>query len=137
MVRSGANIAAMEALIGELKILIYLGSHLNVVNLLGACTKQMYKGIVRFFSRNMLRLLLKILLVLLGELLVIVEYCRFGNLQTFLISHRNNFINLVDDFGNLKTQGEMGSNNIARYFHIWLWRKKFNSYLCNRHIYVI
>ena len=49
MVRSEANIAAMEALIGELKILIYLGSHLNVVNLLGACTKQMYKGIVRFF----------------------------------------------------------------------------------------
>ena len=64
MVRSGANIAAMEALIGELKILIYLGSHLNVVNLLGACTKQMYKGIVRFFSRNMLRLLLKMVFVL-------------------------------------------------------------------------
>ena len=64
MVRSEANIAAMEALIGELKILIYLGSHLNVVNLLGACTKQMYKGIVRFFSRNMLRLLLKMVFVL-------------------------------------------------------------------------
>ena len=52
MVRSEANIAAMEALIGELKILIYLGSHLNVVNLLGACTKQMYKGMVRSFFRN-------------------------------------------------------------------------------------
>ena len=68
---------------------------------------------------------------------MIVEYCRFGSLQTFLISHRNNFVNLVDDFGNLKTKNEMGSNNIARYFHISLWRKKFNSYLCNRHIYVI
>jgi hypothetical protein len=60
---------------------------------------------------------------------VIVEYCRFGSLQTFLINHRNNFINLVDDFGNLKTQGEMESNNIARYSHIWLSRKQLNSYL--------
>ncbi|EFX87291.1 hypothetical protein DAPPUDRAFT_44144, partial [Daphnia pulex] len=84
MVRSEANVSAMEALISELKILVYLGSHLNVVNLLGACTKQIHK-----------------------ELLVMVEYCRFGNLQTFLINHRNNFINLVDEFGNLKTQDEM------------------------------
>jgi hypothetical protein len=46
MVRSEANIAATEALIGELKILVYLGSHVNVVNLLEACTKQMhYKGL--------------------------------------------------------------------------------------------
>ncbi len=44
MVRSEANVSAMEALISELKILDYLGSHLNVVNLLGACTKQLHKG---------------------------------------------------------------------------------------------
>jgi len=44
MVRSEANVAAMEALISELKILVYLGSHLNVVNLLGACTKQIHKS---------------------------------------------------------------------------------------------
>jgi hypothetical protein len=37
------NAAAMEALVSELKILIYLGSHLNVVNLLGACTKHIHK----------------------------------------------------------------------------------------------
>lgn len=44
MVRSQTNDAAMDALISELKILIYLGSHVNVVNLLGACTKQITKG---------------------------------------------------------------------------------------------
>jgi hypothetical protein len=44
MVRSEANVSAMEALISELKILDYLGLHLNVVNLLGACTKQLHKG---------------------------------------------------------------------------------------------
>lgn len=44
MIRSHTNMAAMEALVSEMKILIYLGSHLNVVSLLGACTKQMSKG---------------------------------------------------------------------------------------------
>jgi hypothetical protein len=44
MVRSQTNDAGMDALISELKILIYLGSHMNVVNLLGACTKQITKG---------------------------------------------------------------------------------------------
>lgn len=44
MVRSQTNDAGMDALISELKILIYLGSHVNVVNLLGACTKQITKG---------------------------------------------------------------------------------------------
>ena len=67
--------SAAEALISELKILIYLGSHVNVVNLLGACTERI--------PRN-------------GELFVIVEYCRFGNLCTFLRQQRSNFINLVD-----------------------------------------
>ena len=44
MVKSKINAAAIEALVSELKILIYLGSHLNVVNLLGACTKNIHKG---------------------------------------------------------------------------------------------
>ena len=44
MVKSVTNDAALEALVRELKILIYLGSHLNVVNLLGACTKQIHRG---------------------------------------------------------------------------------------------
>ncbi|XP_046645651.1 vascular endothelial growth factor receptor 1-like [Daphnia pulicaria] len=85
MVRSQTNVAAMESLVGELKILIHLGSHLNVVNLLGACTKRITKG----------------------ELLIIVEYCRYGNLQTYLSKHRDSFISLLDDFGNMKTDSEI------------------------------
>ena len=35
---------ALDALVRELKIMIYLGPHLNVVNLMGACTKTTVKG---------------------------------------------------------------------------------------------
>ena len=45
--KSQVNVAALEALISELKILIYLGSHVNVVNLLGACTKRINRGLIK------------------------------------------------------------------------------------------
>ena len=35
----GATTNERKALMSELKILIHIGHHLNVVNLLGACTK--------------------------------------------------------------------------------------------------
>ncbi len=38
---------ALAALIRELKILIYMGSHVNVVNLLGACTKTNVRGEIK------------------------------------------------------------------------------------------
>ena len=44
MVRSRADIAAIQSLVSELKIMVHLGSHLNVVNLMGACTKDISKG---------------------------------------------------------------------------------------------
>jgi hypothetical protein len=43
---------AIVALVRELKILIYLGEHLNVVNLLGACTKTNAIGGHRLHSRK-------------------------------------------------------------------------------------
>nr|XP_020639991.1 vascular endothelial growth factor receptor kdr-like isoform X1 [Pogona vitticeps] len=57
-----------KALMSELKILIHIGHHLNVVNLLGACTKP---G---------------------GPLMVIVEYCKYGNLSNYLRGKRGDFI---------------------------------------------
>ena len=38
------QLAALETLISELKVMIYLGSHVNVVNLLGAYTKHISHG---------------------------------------------------------------------------------------------
>ncbi|CAH1956241.1 unnamed protein product [Acanthoscelides obtectus] len=74
MVKKNADNTYIKALASELKIMVHLGKHLNVVNLLGACTKNVVKR----------------------ELMVIVEYCRYGNLQNYLLRHRDNFINQID-----------------------------------------
>ena len=58
----------------ELKILIHLGRHLNIVNLLGAVTKNLVKG----------------------ELLVIVEYCKYGNLRHYLLAYRDSYVNQLN-----------------------------------------
>uniref|UniRef100_A0A6I8NA25 Vascular endothelial growth factor receptor 2 n=1 Tax=Ornithorhynchus anatinus TaxID=9258 RepID=A0A6I8NA25_ORNAN len=68
MLKEGATHSEHRALMSELKILVHIGHHLNVVNLLGACTKP---G---------------------GPLMVIVEYCKFGNLSTYLRSKRSEFV---------------------------------------------
>ena len=39
------NATYTEALINELKIMIHLGKHINIVNLLGACTRTILDGI--------------------------------------------------------------------------------------------
>lgn len=43
MVKRQANNEVMRALVSELKIMVHLGQHLNVVNLLGAVTKNIAK----------------------------------------------------------------------------------------------
>ncbi|GAB6032659.1 hypothetical protein CHUAL_011537 [Chamberlinius hualienensis] len=71
MLREKADSSQLKTLAQELKIMVHLGRHLNVVNLLGAVTK----GIIK------------------GELYVMVEYCCYGNLRHFLLNNRANFIN--------------------------------------------
>ncbi|CAC5359745.1 FLT1 [Mytilus coruscus] len=65
----------MMALMSELKIMIHLGQHLNIVNLLGAVTKE----------------------IKYGELMVIIEYCHFGNLRNYLIKKKETFKDPKDD----------------------------------------
>lgn len=38
LVLASAHLTEREALMSELKVLSYLGNHMNIVNLLGACT---------------------------------------------------------------------------------------------------
>ncbi|KAB7500097.1 Vascular endothelial growth factor receptor 3, partial [Armadillidium nasatum] len=61
----------LRALIMELKIMIHLGKHLNIVNLLGAHTSNIDKG----------------------ELWILVEYCKYGNLLKFIQRGKAQFIN--------------------------------------------
>ncbi|KAJ7310561.1 hypothetical protein JRQ81_007503 [Phrynocephalus forsythii] len=68
MLKECATTNECKALMSELKILIHIGHHLNVVNLLGACTKP---G---------------------GPLMIIVEYCKYGNLSNYLRGKRGDFI---------------------------------------------
>ncbi|NXY85295.1 CSF1R factor, partial [Alcedo cyanopectus] len=59
MLKSSADTDEQQALMSELKIMSHLGHHRNIVNLLGACTYG-------------------------GPILVITEYCRYGDLLNFL-----------------------------------------------------
>lgn len=43
MVKRNADYPYIKALASELKIMIHMGQHVNVVNLLGACTKNVAK----------------------------------------------------------------------------------------------
>ncbi|XP_045573767.1 vascular endothelial growth factor receptor 3 isoform X1 [Salmo salar] len=68
MLKEGACASDHKALMSELKILIHIGNHLNVVNLLGACTKPN------------------------APLMVVVEYCKYGNLSNYLRAKREFFL---------------------------------------------
>ncbi|XP_067085671.1 mast/stem cell growth factor receptor kita isoform X1 [Osmerus mordax] len=67
MLKPSAHATEKEALMSELKVLSYLGNHINIVNLLGACTVG-------------------------GPTLVITEYCCFGDLLNFLRRKREYFL---------------------------------------------
>jgi serine/threonine protein kinase len=82
MLKERADMSQRRALLAELKILIHVGHHMNIVNLLGAVTKDLVKG----------------------DLLLVVEYCRFGNLHTFLLAHRCTFVDQLD-----RDKGEIDS----------------------------
>lgn len=47
MVKKNADQSYIKALASELKIMVHLGKHINVVNLLGACTKNVAKSTVQ------------------------------------------------------------------------------------------
>ncbi|RXM28947.1 Platelet-derived growth factor receptor alpha [Acipenser ruthenus] len=68
MLKPTARSSEKQALMSELKIMTHLGPHLNIVNLLGACTKS-------------------------GPIYIITEYCFYGDLVNYLHKNRENFLN--------------------------------------------
>lgn len=81
MLKGGATSNERKALMSELKILIHIGHHLNVVNLLGACTKP---G---------------------GPLMMIVEFCKYGNLSNYLRGKRDDFLVYRSQDGKVVSSG--------------------------------
>ncbi|RXG56233.1 Platelet-derived growth factor receptor alpha [Armadillidium vulgare] len=73
MCKFGHDKEQLRALIMELKIMIHLGKHLNIVNLLGAHTSNIDRG----------------------ELWILVEYCKYGNLLKFIQRCKAQFINQI------------------------------------------
>nr|XP_056711064.1 platelet-derived growth factor receptor alpha [Euleptes europaea] len=67
MLKPTARTSEKQALMSELKIMTHLGPHLNIVNLLGACTKS-------------------------GPIYIITEYCFYGDLVNYLHKNRDNFL---------------------------------------------
>uniref|UniRef100_A0A8C7ZIV1 receptor protein-tyrosine kinase n=1 Tax=Oryzias sinensis TaxID=183150 RepID=A0A8C7ZIV1_9TELE len=67
MLKSTARRSETQALMSELKIMSHLGPHLNIVNLLGACTKN-------------------------GPLYLVTEYCRYGDLVDYLHRNKHTFL---------------------------------------------
>ncbi|XP_078087948.1 mast/stem cell growth factor receptor Kit-like [Mustelus asterias] len=79
MLKPSAHLTEKEALMSELKILSHLGQHTHVVNLLGACT-------------------------LGGPVLVITEYCCYGDLLNFL-KNKVQYLSCDDALNNYKNLG--------------------------------
>lgn len=72
MLKPTARSSEKQALMSELKIMTHLGPHLNIVNLLGACTKA-------------------------GPIYIITEFCFYGDLVNYLHKHRDTFLSLAPE----------------------------------------
>ncbi|XP_039341152.1 macrophage colony-stimulating factor 1 receptor isoform X1 [Mauremys reevesii] len=95
MLKSTAHTDEQEALMSELKIMSHLGHHENIVNLLGACTYG-------------------------GPILVITEYCRYGDLLNFL---RKNAESIIIQDSSL----DSSLDSTADYKNIYLEKKYVRS----------
>ncbi|KAM4748764.1 platelet-derived growth factor receptor beta [Rhinophrynus dorsalis] len=78
MLKSTARSSEKQALMSELKIMSHLGPHLNIVNLLAACTKG-------------------------GPVYIITEYCRYGDLEGYLHRNKHTFLQCYADKGRKDT----------------------------------
>ncbi|XP_076044158.1 vascular endothelial growth factor receptor 1-like isoform X2 [Oratosquilla oratoria] len=81
----------LKALRSELKIMIHIGRHINIVNLLGACSKNM---------------------AVKGELLLVVEYCKYGCLLSYMQRHRREFINQINPVTDKIDQTIISNNDV-------------------------
>ncbi|VDM25103.1 unnamed protein product [Toxocara canis] len=90
--RDGRNVNHQKALADELKVMIAIGTHPNVLCLIGAVTKQMSTG----------------------QLYVVMEYCENNNLKDFLSKNSGGFLDEIEVLEELMTpDGYLAPNHNA------------------------
>ena len=89
MAKSSArsNVDYLRSLLGELKVMSYMGQHPNLVQLIGAITVNIKHG----------------------EVYIVTEYCANGNAQKFVRGRRDAFVNLVDAEATAEPMGVQGN----------------------------
>ncbi|KFB40652.1 hypothetical protein ZHAS_00008267 [Anopheles sinensis] len=96
------NESSVRMLVSELKVMIEVGQHLNVVNLLGAVTpssinrefEMLEMSCIFFFVTS------NFVFCMLGHLMIIMEYCEYGNLLNFLRENRTAFVRSLEKANN-------------------------------------
>ncbi|KAG7484543.1 hypothetical protein MATL_G00050500 [Megalops atlanticus] len=88
MLKSTASRSETRALMSELKIMSHLGPHLNIVNLLGACTKP-------------------------GPLYLITEFCRHGDLVDYLHRNKHTYLQNCADKSHKNTDMSAGGTSTS------------------------
>ena len=85
MLKNNANQSAdyLRSLLGELKVMSYLGSHPYLVGLIGSITANI-KG---------------------GEVYLLFEFCSNGNVHSYVRGHRDNFVDMLAGQATSKTLG--------------------------------
>lgn len=120
---ASAHTDEREALMSELKILSHLGHHKNIVNLLGACTyggqtvKNMFRKVCSVCTKSTVAKHFAQIEEQIsklwrgvsssGPILVITEYCSFGDLLNFLRQKAETFVDSVMNIPDI----EENSNN--------------------------
>lgn len=84
------------SLIKELKIMILIGNHANIVNILGVVRENINQRKDLLIKNEFYALFNAFICFNLGELLVITEFCELGNLQHFVANNRKYFVNQID-----------------------------------------
>ncbi|XP_072120223.1 platelet-derived growth factor receptor beta isoform X2 [Mobula birostris] len=89
MLKTTARTSEKQALMSELKIMSHLGPHLNIVNLLGACTKG-------------------------GPIYIITEYCRHGDLVDYLYRNKHSFLQFHGEVARTPSTGTSDNMKFER-----------------------
>ncbi|KFB42825.1 Vascular endothelial growth factor receptor 1 [Anopheles sinensis] len=77
MMQYSGDESIRKSMISELKMYVLIGQHLNIVNFLGMVTENLRAGT--------------------HELVIVLEYCRYGNLLEFIRKHKPKFMDCKND----------------------------------------